>query len=62
MEGAKDGPASGPQPSTMQHHAGSSVCHTGVRGTSRQGKEAGASLVQVGTLSTSDQKDFPISA
>lgn len=29
----------------------------GVQGTSRQGQEAGTSLDQVGTLSTSDQKD-----
>lgn len=35
------------------------LCCTGVPGTSRQGKEAGTSLDQVGTLSTSDQKGFP---
>ena len=35
------------------------VCHAGVQGTSRPGKEAGTSLDQVSTLSTSDQKDFP---
>lgn len=35
------------------------LCRAGVPGTSRQGKEAGASLDQVGTLSTSDQEHFP---
>lgn len=45
----------------MQRHAGSCIGRTGVRGTSRQGKEAGASLDPVGPLSTSDQKDIPIS-
>lgn len=35
------------------------LCRAGVQGTSRQGKEAGTSLDQVGTLSTSDQEHFP---
>lgn len=48
-------PAPSWQPSAMQHHAGSTVPRW-VQGTSRQGKEAGASLDQVGTLSTSDQE------
>ena len=58
-KGAKDGAchqAGSPPPcSTMR----AAVCHAGVQGTSRQGKEAGTSLDQVGTTSTSDQKDFP---
>lgn len=33
------------------------LSRAGVQGTSRQGREAGTSLDQVGTLSTSDQKD-----
>lgn len=61
MEGTKDGasPQAGSPPpcSTMQ----GAVCRTGVPGTSRQGKEAGASLDQVGTLSTSDQRTVPVS-
>lgn len=35
------------------------LCRAGVQGTSRQGTEAGNSLDQVGTLSTSDQEDLP---
>lgn len=53
LDGVKAG---SPLPcSTMR----AALCHTEVQGTSRQGKEAETSLDQVGTLSTSDQKDCP---
>jgi len=52
------------RPAALHHAApcGQGICRTGVRGTSRQGKGVGASPDQVGTLSTNNQKDFPISA
>lgn len=59
VEGAKDGPASGPQPSTMQHHADSSLCRTGVRGTSRQGKEAGPAWVRWAQETPMTRRTFP---